>query len=223
MHDILQALKAKRESKRLDFKSRFDVSGPQEWCELLKDIVAMANSGGGLILIGCNNDGSASKIDVQGVINLDPAKLSDQIRSYTGEDFDNFEIKDAKKGRHPVAIIQVGSTESPIVFTRPGTYALPDGKQQKTAFSVGTVYFRHGAKSEPGTSKDLRKFIDQFISNYKRKIFGDVRKVIDAPAGHEVRVLPPNVIETHDASATPIRKVDDPSAPAYRFVPSDDN
>jgi len=47
-----KARNAKRESKYIEFKERFDVNQSQYWCEIIKDIVAMANSGGGCILIG---------------------------------------------------------------------------------------------------------------------------------------------------------------------------
>jgi hypothetical protein len=40
------------ESAELEFKAAFDPASPSEWCELIKDIVAMANSGGGLIVFG---------------------------------------------------------------------------------------------------------------------------------------------------------------------------
>ena len=56
-----KALKAKRESKLIDFKSAFDPESTGDWCELVKDIVAMANSGGGAIVIGLDNSGSPSK------------------------------------------------------------------------------------------------------------------------------------------------------------------
>ena len=58
----------------LDFKERFDPSVTSECVELVKDIVAMANSGGGLIVIGVSDNGKASKADVRAVLNLDPAK-----------------------------------------------------------------------------------------------------------------------------------------------------
>lgn len=41
-----KGLKAKRESKFVDFKRSFNPAEGGEWCELIKDIVAMANTGG---------------------------------------------------------------------------------------------------------------------------------------------------------------------------------
>lgn len=49
---IRKALATKRESKHVEFKQTFNPSLPGEWCELIKDIVAIANSGGGIIVFG---------------------------------------------------------------------------------------------------------------------------------------------------------------------------
>lgn len=57
---LTAALSAKRESKTVDFKSSFDPESNGDWCELIKDFVAIANSGGGVILIGVADDGTAS-------------------------------------------------------------------------------------------------------------------------------------------------------------------
>jgi hypothetical protein len=46
------------ESGRVDSKHEFDPTSASESCELVKDIVAMANWGGGTIVIGLESDGS---------------------------------------------------------------------------------------------------------------------------------------------------------------------
>jgi len=46
------------EGPSLDFKAYFDPQSKGDWCELIKDILAMTNSGGGLIIVGVNDDGT---------------------------------------------------------------------------------------------------------------------------------------------------------------------
>jgi predicted HTH transcriptional regulator len=58
-----KAKNAKRESKYIEFKEKFDIREAQDWCEIIKDIIAVANSGGGWILIGVKRDGSLSGWD----------------------------------------------------------------------------------------------------------------------------------------------------------------
>ncbi|PYS48261.1 MAG: hypothetical protein DMG13_25905 [Acidobacteria bacterium] len=60
------------ESASLDFKSCFDPESKQDWCELIKDLVAMSNSGGGTIIVGVDDDGNLSNADVAPLLAVDP-------------------------------------------------------------------------------------------------------------------------------------------------------
>jgi hypothetical protein len=218
-----KALTAKRESKLIDFKSTFDPESTGDWCELVKDIVAMANSGGGAIVIGLDNGGAPSKNDVKAVLDLDHAKFVDKIRKYTGFEFGELEVHEAKKQDEAVAVIEISAVKVPMVFTEVGTYEVAGGEKQKqkTAFSKGTVYFRHGAKSEPGTTEDLRSVIERQLEAIRGEWLDGVRKVVTAPQGSAVTVFSGEVKESSSPEATPIRFVDDPNAPGYRLIDHD--
>lgn len=218
---IIEKVKtAKRESKHVEFKEKIDISQSQDWCEIIKDIIAMANSGGGCILIGVKNNGMPSGWDATPVLKIDPAQITDKIAKYTMQQFSDFDIQEIKKnGKNIVALI-VSGVFFPIVFVNPGTYDTGDGKQ-KTAFGKGTVYFRHGAKSEPGNYQDLKECIERAIERNRKSWLRNIRKVVEAPIGHTVRILPPEVVESENQSAIPIRLVDDPTAPMYRKINPD--
>jgi hypothetical protein len=218
--DVLKASSARRESKYVEFKERFNPEEAQDCCEIIKDIVAIANSGGGCILFGVKKDGSPSDWDRSPLCSLDPAQLTDKIAAYTGEQFSEFEIQEIDRGSHPIAVMIVRAVHIPLIFTQPGTYNVGGGKQ-KTAFGRGTLYFRHGAKSEPGTSQDIRQCVQREIESIRKSWLGNIRKVVTAPREYEVRVLPPEIMESDAYSATPIRIVDDSRAPAYRKIDPD--
>jgi hypothetical protein len=209
-----RAERAKRETKTIDFKAQFDPSLAADWCELVKDFMAMANSGGGLIVLGVCDDGTVSRADVEPVLTLDPAKITDKVERYTGVHFSDFEIHEAKRKRRRVAVIAVGKVcDAPIAFTRPGTYAVDgDNGKQKTAFSKGTVYFRHGAKSEPATTADLREFVERRLDEMREMWLGRVRQVIEAP--EQARMA---IVQSIDDGGLPseIRLTDDPDALVY--------
>jgi Putative DNA-binding domain len=211
------------ESGPLDFKSAFDPASKQEWCEIIKDIAAMANSGGGIIIIGVNDDGTHSGADISNALKLDAAQITDKLSAYTSVQFSAFEIRSTQYAGQTVAAICIGRSETPLVFAKPGTYPIVGEKhQQKTAFSQGTIYFRHGAKSEPATSEDLRKFIERVLKGVAKSWRRGIRKVVTAPAGHEIRVVPPNMKIVSNDEALPIRLVHDPAAQASRFVNPDE-
>jgi len=203
-----------------DFKSTFDVNAPGDWLEIIKDIVAFANSGGGTILIGVNDDGTPSGAEVEGALGIDPADLTNRIHKYTGTHFHGFEFVECEKEGREICAITVRGRHIPLVFTRVGTYEVSQGKQ-KAVFSLGTVYFRHGAKSEPGTSDDLRDFLDRELQLIKRSWLDGISKVVEAPAGSRIAILPPESQPTGPSGALPVQLTNDPNAPAYYAVPID--
>jgi hypothetical protein len=216
-----RALQARRESKTVDFKRSFDPTNAGDWCELIKDIVAMANSGGGHIVIGVEDNGTAAADGAAAAtLTLDPAQITDKVAKYTGTQFDGFAIIEGMRGSTPVAVIAISPGSRPLVFEKPGTYPAADGKQ-KTAFGVGTVYVRHGAKSEPANAEDVARIFERLVQAVRREWLSGVRRVVNAPRGSTVNVLPPGIRQSSDPNAAPIRLTADPAAPEYRMIDPD--
>jgi hypothetical protein len=209
---------AQRESRLVDFKQSVNVDSTGDWCELVKDIVAMANSGGGAVVVGVRDDGKPAGADCTALLAFDPAKVVDKIASYTGEQFAEFEIRGGRRAAQDVAVIEVQGVFPPLAFVKAGNYqaVMPDGtKMTKVAFQAGTVYFRHGAKSEPTNSHDLRSAFERRLVIERKALMSNVRKVVAMPAGAEVRVVPGDQTRGDD-KAMPFRLVDDERAPGVR-------
>lgn len=217
---LAAALARSTETADVDFKSEFDPGSLRDWLEILKDIAAFANSGGGLILVGLKDDGTPSGADISGLQSVDPADLGNRIHKYTGQHFAGVELLECEKSGHEVCAIRVSAVRVPIVFTRVGEFELPDAKK-KTVFALGTVYFRHGAKSEPGTSDDLRKFLEGEIEVTRRSWLDGIAKVVEAPTVSRFAVLPAEGAPTGPAGSLPMQLTTDPGAPAYYAVPLD--
>jgi Putative DNA-binding domain len=214
------ALATDQELDQVDFKESLDVNSKGEWCEVIKDIVAMANSGGGVLLIGVDDNACHSGFDVTSVMAFDPAKITDKLFSYTGRHFGNFLITKAEKEGRPIVALQIGAVSIPLVFTSSGNYQGHDGKT-KTAFNTGVVYFRHGAKSEPGTSEDLTQFLKREIDNVKQSWLSGIRKVVEAPEGSQVVIFPAGTTTTDENDARGVRIADDPNAPVVNIREED--
>ena len=217
---IDKALKAKRESKYVEFKSEFDLSSSQHWCEVIKDIIAIGNSGGGIIVFGVDNSGNPTKYNPDELLKADPANITNKIAKYTGRQFSEFELSESKKNGKKVALLLIDSSPIPLVFKKPGTYDVGGGKQ-KTAFKEGSVYFRHGAKSAPGNTDDLRHSFQRQLESVKKSWLSGIKKVVQAPRDSEIMVLTKDVRETRNGSGTAIRLTSDPNAPAYRKIDPD--
>lgn len=185
---IEKAARARRESKYLDFKSEWDLASAGAWCEVVKDIVAFANSGGGVIVFGAQNDGSSSGIELTPLRDLDVAVITNKISSYTNYQFSELELLEVERDGVKFIAMLISDADVPIVFVKPGSYNVGDGKQ-KTAFSQGTVYFRHGAKSEPGNRDDLLAWRDRSLEKIREAWLGNIKKVVETPADHAVTVV----------------------------------
>ena len=171
----------------------------------------MSNSGGGMIIVGVDDDGNPlANADIAPLLAVDPADVTNRIHSYTDQHFAAFEIVQSVRRGEPVAVIDVGPSDIPIVFTAHGGYAIPGG--QKTAFVKGSVYFRHGAKSEPGTTDDLRHALERKLGQVKAFWLDGIGKVMAAPAGSDVQIVQRAITLKDSEEATPVRLTADGGA-----------
>jgi hypothetical protein len=209
---LAAALTAAGESRRTAFLRAVGDVEPGGWCELLKDVAALANSGGGVVVVGVEGNGTPSGWDPAAFLATGTAALTDAFAEFAGEPFAEFEIAPGARGSSPVAGVVVQPRfGSPIVFQKAGTYRIES--RRRTSFARGTVYFRHGTSSEPGTSRDLERFVHREVERQRRAWRANVRKAAAAPA--EARVL---VVKRNTATAPPttdVRVVDDPDAPVF--------
>lgn len=182
-----------KESKNLDFKERINTESNGEWCETLKDIVAMANSGGGVIVFGVKDNGEPSLFDCEKIKNFDSADITNKVESYTGRQFGNFEITTIRRQRIEKVAFLIGNIITPLVFCKAGGYLSSNGKE-KIAFHKGTIYFRHGSKSEPANESDIRIIVEREVNRQRETWLGNIKKVIEAPPGSVLQVTPADVL-----------------------------
>lgn len=209
------------ESDTLEFKDRFDPKNTGDWCELIKDIVAMANSGGGRIVVGANDDGTPSGYDTTDFLGTDIADFMNKVHKYTEMQFSGFRVFEILRQESRFAVLNVEGIRIPIVFSAPGTYEIAAGKQ-KTAFSKGTVYFRHGPKSEAGSSEDLRAALERELERVRSFWLDGITKVVQAPEGSQVQIVQQAVSLIPAADDTQkIRLTTGGDGPEFRVVDHD--
>lgn len=147
----------------------------------------MANSGGGVIVFGVKDDGSHSSFNKEIILNIDTAELADKIHSYTGEDFSEISVLEIKRGRKNVAAFMISSAPTPIAFIKNGA-DVTVGRKQKPAFIKGSIYFRHGSKSEPGNTNDIRRAIDKVVDRVRKNWIKGIRMVSQVGVSEEIVV-----------------------------------
>jgi hypothetical protein len=154
--------------------SKYVVMGAGD--DVLKDVVALANVGGGVILAPAPPD-------------------VDAIRVQLG--FDDVELLSTDRG---VAVVVGEAGEAPLTLDSQG------------------AYFRHGARSVPASRDDLRKFMDRRLAAVRKRLIGDIKRVIAAPAGSEIVAIERSEDERGERV---IRITTDVHAPLYRAIDFD--
>lgn len=201
---VEKGLTQKRESKYVEFKSRFD-GDTKAWCDLVKEVIALANTQGGVIVYGLESGGTPSERTIQDLLDVDPEVVVDKLAKYTDVQFDAIRIHQREKEGHPVVALVVSSARIPIPFTQKGGY------HKGSSFQANQIYFRHGAKSEPATREDLRNAMKRELERVREAWMENVRKVVRAPPGSSVGIEPPTGDEKI-LTGGPVRVTDDPDA-----------
>ena len=191
---IERALTAQRESRRIEFRDGFDSASERDWMEVIRDVVALANSGGGVILFGVDRTGGPTGADLSAI---DCEAIIQRVYEATGVHLD-LEAHDLRKRSQQVVAIVVEEAETPLVLE-------------------GRAFFRRGSRSEPGTTADVRAMIERRLGSERKSWLAAIRRAVNEP----VATLPPEIRESESPQAVPIRVVDDPRAQAFRLVDYD--
>ena len=193
---LSRAAQATRSSKRVAIRERF------ESVELVRDIAAMANSGGGVIVLA-------------GATGVDEELIHEELARYAEPEFEAFTVERiSRNGRPATAIVVEGAKGTPLVFSKQGRAG------GGVAFARGGLYFRHGGKSEPATGVDVRAFISRQLDATRTQWLRNIRAVMHAPGGAEVAVVE-TAERDEEGRPTLIRLTTDPHAPLYGQVDPD--
>ena len=166
----------------------FDPSSNRDWLELIRDIAAVANSGGGEITVRVAGGGQG--VDVEGPaaqVALSSREIVDRLAQYTDSVFDDIRVH-ARESDASVFVIAVGRALVPIVFVKAG-YEIDaaDLSKRTEVFPAGSFYTQHDGRIEPGTSADLWAMFEQLLQRVRRRWLAGIQQVITQPVDFDMR------------------------------------
>lgn len=205
------------ETASVEFKSAFDTNDRRLWPQLIRSVIAMHNSGGGVIVFGLGSDGEPAGTDVCAVLKCDPIQISEKVKHYTDRPLPNVLVESFSKGsaNYPGWIIPSASV--PLPFSRHGD--VHNGKEKpEKLFHPGQVYVRRGPSSVPADAEDFAQIVSRIRSLERQEFAAQIGKFAVVPPGHTIQVLAPGAVVSSSAPAGAVRITDDPSAPAAIVV-----
>ncbi|WP_155475805.1 RNA-binding domain-containing protein [Heliobacterium mobile] len=154
---LIDLLKSQHEDVSLDFKEEHDL----EWVELVKDVMAFANTEGGHIVFGVKEDKekkSFSPVGVSDSFSINDITLRSKLEKYLNTAPEIGVSHHTIDGRR-YPLIYIVKAPRPIS-------AIKDGHkngQKKAVFSAGDIYHRQTSESTP--VKDIDKLLTRYIDS----------------------------------------------------------
>lgn len=171
-----------RESAKLDYKSMFDPSDSCHRFQLTKHIVAMANTVGGYIVIGVDDDGTPVGLDAGEANRIDEATVRSQVSGSITPSLSIFVDSSVEWNGDRFAIVTVlPHKERILVFESDGQ--CHDGQRQYHVFREGEVVVRHGSASERWNQEDADFLLDRASLRQKEQWREEFREDFQAIFG----------------------------------------
>lgn len=175
-----------REDLGVEIKSWLDLTNKDDCAKLAKAIIALANHGGGFIIVGMRETEAGQFEEAPGR----PVTLA----GYKQDVIARIAATYAEPAMQ-VAVYQVdaGGGVFPIVQV-PGGHRVPiqakKGSPDQKTLLVGRVYIRRPTpeSAEPGTAAEWRELIDRCVRATRDDLLDAIRGILD---GRETQSLPP--------------------------------
>jgi len=156
------------EGRDLDYKERIDLDSNTSKAELARDIIAMANSGGGRLVVGvAERDDSFERIGVPAaeLLRYETTKINDAVKKYvTATAYVSSRVVEYQGNRF--IFIEIYPSEDTIALA-----AIPN---EKAGLYPGRIYIRtqDGRTTELTDPLDLRRLIDRLVENKLKRLTG---------------------------------------------------
>jgi hypothetical protein len=163
------------ESHNCVSRAPFEAASELAWGELVRDVTAVANIGGGGLVLPLKVNGCADRERIVAGILERLARCTDPL-------FDDVRASESAATEPDVLNLIVGPAEFPIGFKRSfGDVSSSDTSQTTQPFVAGAFYFWHAGKSELATSRDFQAFIECRLDEVRRRWSKEIDRVLSRP------------------------------------------
>lgn len=188
------------------------------WAELSRDIVALANSKGGVILLGVEDDGSRLGLETSLLQVLDPARVIDQLRRKAPSAAVSTAYREVTYYRKVYGALVIQPLDVPLVFDTEWGYNTTSG-EHRIVIKPGLLYVRTPGKSAPARQADVRELWQQSVDLATERVLARIERVASLPLDSELIITDSsNPDSGHlllgQGKGQSVRIVSDPATPA---------
>jgi hypothetical protein len=174
------------ESRHLEAKARFDGS-PRAKLQLVKEIVAFANTDGGSVTIGLDDDGNVVGVDEATISRLDPARVADLLKANTAPETIEVDVRLHREGGKVVIYLTVTKFDRPpLVMAKDGNRA-DDKGGQVSEFREGDIYVRVGTKAQRASRKHFERWTEAAVEEERNRWRSNIEVLRNLGPGDSVQ------------------------------------
>lgn len=195
---IAELVQRRTESAKLDYKREYDPSDAKNRIMLVKHVLAMANTAGGYVVFGVDDDGTLIGLDTTVAGRLDEATIRAQVAGYSSVPINLFVDNRVMYEETRLVVVTVLPLMDRIaVVNADGQYH--EGSRQSFAFRKGDVLVRHGSASERWNQADADYLFrraalaqkEQWLQEFSR----DLSRVVQLARGDATPVIDEHTFE----------------------------
>jgi hypothetical protein len=177
------------ETENVERKRTIDLDERSDCLALVREVVAMANTSGGQIIIGVDDDGAVVGMQESSASKFDPARLSDVLDPFTSPDHVEVTVSIERTDHAVIVRVDVPEhSDPPLVLARDGNYQRP-GRAQKSAFKAGDVLVRRGTKVERAVRADYQRWLRQAADDARSLLVDRVALIANLPDNASLQVV----------------------------------
>ena len=172
-HNLALLINFKRETNRLDYKETFLTTDKKHEQDFSKDISALANIGGGYLVVGVNDKKIPVGINTEVEKKLDPTRFSQIISKYLSPSLSlstyigtySFNKKDLR-----IALLYISEFEKrPYIIKDTFTYYDSRKKCDVSNLYKGTIYVRKHSSSQLLDSDSWEELLERYYLKILQK------------------------------------------------------
>lgn len=160
-----------REMPFLDYKRIIPEVSRPDFPKIVKDLMAFANSSGGYLFIGVDENrggsgtpGKFAPVGLPGSFVFEPASFNEKINSFTDHmikaDYRQFE-RTIDGTAYRFGVVYIEPTRRMISAKKDGKYVDPDSTKTRYAFRKGEIYVRRGTQSITASAYEIDQIIQR--------------------------------------------------------------
>jgi hypothetical protein len=172
------------EDDRIDLKVGFK-NDPKSWPAILKDVVAMHNSGGGMLVLGIADNGSRVGLDLSLMTPLDPTNVGNKGRRYHINGLFRTAYTEVVYYGKRYGFLFVHAGGGLLTFDKDVQVDRP-GQSPEIVARPGVLYVRRDSSSRPACQNDLDEIMHRLLGRGIRAFLARVEKVASLPASTQL-------------------------------------